>query len=346
MFSLISSRAAAPRPQHFSYAAIAGASLLGLVFPEAALPVLGPLVLAGLLGLGLTHGACDQLVLPALGTVRGSKNAYLVRFAGGYLGLAAVAGLGWWQWPCVAVSVFFLLTVWHWGSADAPVQPGQWLLWLTHSLLRGVLLFAVPLQCWPAEIQHSVNGLLVLAGTTPLATAWFADLTATLGPAVAAGHLLLWGCYVARRETKRWLTDMGEVGLLTGLFVALPPLLGLGIYFVFWHSLQHMLRLNQVFGYSDEESSRLTWVSLGKEVLFFIRRALPSLLPSLLVPAGLYLLLPARLVASDTLLGIAVATAALLTLPHALLVSLALDAPKWQTYSGKSACHSTASASQ
>jgi hypothetical protein len=54
---------------------LAGASLLGLVVPGAALSVLGPLVLAGLLGLGLAHGACDQLVLPAVGLVRGSKVA-------------------------------------------------------------------------------------------------------------------------------------------------------------------------------------------------------------------------------------------------------------------------------
>lgn len=346
MSSFTISRAAAPRALHFSYAAIAGASLWGLAFPGAALPVLGPLVLVGLLGLGLAHGACDQLVLPAVGPVRGSKKAYLVRFVGGYLGLAAVAGLGWWQWPGVAVGLFFLLTVWHWGSADAPAQPGQRLLWLAHSLLRGALLFTVPMQYWPAEIQHSVNGLLVLAGAAPLATAWFAGLAAGLGPAVAAGHLLLWGCYAARRETRRWLTDMGEVGLLTGLFVALPPLLGLGVYFVFWHSLQHILRLNRVFGYSGGASPRLAWVTLGKEVLFFIRRALPSLLLSLVVPAGLYVLLPARLAAGDALLGIAVVTAAILTLPHALLVSLALDSAKWQTSTVESARPNTAGASQ
>jgi Brp/Blh family beta-carotene 15,15'-monooxygenase len=339
------SRAAA-RPQYFSYVAIAGASLWGLLFPGTALLVLGPLVLAGLLGLGLAHGACDQLVLPAVGPVRGSRRAYLVRFVGGYLGLAAVAGLGWWQWPGGAVGCFFLLTVWHWGSADAPAQPGQRLLWLVHSLLRGALLFAVPMQRWPTEIQHSVNGLLVLAGAAPLAPSWFAGLAAGLGPAVVVGHLLLWGCYAAQRETRHWLTDMGEVGLLTGLFVALPPLLALGVYFVFWHSLQHILRLNRVFGYPDGESTRLPWVNLGKEVIFFIRRALPSLLLSLVVPAGLYWLLPARLAAGDALLGIVVVTAAILTLPHALLVSLALDSPKHQVCTSKTTHPNTVSGSQ
>jgi Brp/Blh family beta-carotene 15,15'-monooxygenase len=342
MSSLTSSRAATTGPQHFSYAAIAGASLLGLVVPGAALPVLGPLVLAGLLGLGLAHGACDQLVLPAMGMVRSSKGSYLVQFVGGYLSVAAVAALGWWQWPGAAVSCFFLLTVWHWGSADAPSQPGRRWLWLAHSLLRGVLLFAVPMQSWPAEIQHSVNGLLVLTGAAPLATTWFTNLVAWLGPAVAAGHVLLWGCYAAQREIKRWLTDIGEVGLLTGLFIALPPLLALGVYFVFWHSFQHILRLNRVFGYSGGGSLRLAGAALRKEVTFFIRRALPSLLLSLVVPAGLYGLLPARLAAGDALLGIAVGTAAILTLPHALLVSLVLDAAKWQISHAEVASPSTA----
>jgi len=49
----------------------------------------------------------------------------------------------------------------------------------------------------------------------------------------------------------------------------------------------------------------------------------------------LYLLVPARLAALDTLLGIAVVTAAILTLPHALLVSVALDSGNWRAGKNK-----------
>lgn len=314
----------------FSYLAVAVAGGLGLAFPGVAPAVLGPILLVGLVVLGLAHGACDQLVLPATGQIRRGRRAYLGRFVLGYLGLAAAAGLGWWHWPGVAVSLFFLLTVWHWGSADAPAQPGQLPLWLAHSLLRGTLLFAVPARWWPAEMQHSVNGLLVFAGAAPLATGWFTHAALGLWPLVGIGHLALWACYAKRRDFKRVYTDAGEVLLLTGLFLALPPLLALGVYFVFWHSLQHILRLNRVFGYEALGGPRRAWAALGREVAFFSRRAFPLLVVSLAVPVGLYLLVPARLAALDTLLGIAVLTAALLTLPHALLVSLALDAGNWR----------------
>ena len=326
-----------PLPPYFSYLVVAGASGVGLVFPGAAPAVLGPLLLVGLVVLGLAHGACDQLVLPATGQLRRGQRAYLGRFVVGYLGLAVAAGLGLWHWPGVAVSLFFLLTAWHWGSADAPAQPGRLPLWLAHSLLRGALLFAVPAWWWPAEVQHSVNGLLAVAGAAPLGAAWFARVGLGLWPLVGVGHLALWASYAGRGEGQRACTDAGEVLLLTGLFLALPPLLALGVYFVFWHSLRHMLRLNRVFGYEALGHPRRAWATLGREVSFFIRRAYPLLLVSLAVPAGLYLLLPARLAALDTLLGVAVLTAAVLTLPHALLVSVALDAGNWRTEKNEAA---------
>lgn len=317
---------------YFSYVAIGGASCLGLAWPGAAPVVLGPLLLVGLVLLGLAHGACDQFVLPATGQVRGGRQAYLLKFVLGYLGLAAAAGLAWWCWPGAAVGAFLLLTVWHWGSADAPAQAGQGTLWLLHSVLRGALLFAVPLWWWPAEVQRSVNGLLAFAGAQPLAAAGFAGLARGLGPLVGLGHLALWGYYARQRSPRRWLTDACEVALLTSLLVALPPLLALGVYFVFWHSLQHILRLNRVFGFVAlaRPGQALAWPTLGREIAFFIRRALPILVVSLALPLGLYWLVPPQLAALDKLLRIAVLTAAVLTLPHALLVSVALDSAVWR----------------
>jgi len=319
---------------YFSYIAVAVASCLGLVFPRALPTVLGPVLLIGLVVLGLAHGACDQLVLPAVGQVKGSQRTYLLKFVLAYLGLAVLAGLGWRHWPGATISLFLLLTVWHWGSADAPTQPGQLRLWLLHSILRGSLLFAVPARWWPIEVMHSVNGLLVFAGAAALKAAWF-EVVRGLWPLVGIGHLVLWGYYAKQQQSQRWHTDVWEVLLLTSLFVSLPPLLALGVYFIFWHSLQHMLRLNRVFGYATTRSERMTWASLGKEVAFFIRRASPILVVSLVVPAGLYMVLPPKLAALDTLLGIAVMTAAILTLPHALLVSVVLDSPVWRAGENK-----------
>jgi Brp/Blh family beta-carotene 15,15'-monooxygenase len=303
---------------------------MGLLLPGAVSTVLGPILLIGLVVLGLAHGACDHFVLPAVGQINSSQRSYFPKFVLGYLGLATAAGLGWWHWPGVAVSLFLLLTVWHWGSADAPAQPGQVGVWLAHSVLRGTLLFAVPIRWWPTEVQHSVDGLLLFAGARPLDAALFMRVVNGLWPVVGIGHFILWGYYATQHAAKRWHTDAWEVLLLTILFMTLRPLWALGIYFVFWHSLQHMLRLNRVFGYAASKSHGIAWATLGKEVTFFIRRALPILLVSLAVPAGLYIFLPPKPATVDTMLGMAVIMAAILTLPHALLVSVALDSPVWR----------------
>jgi len=279
------------------------------------------------LGLGLAHGACDQLVLPAHRPVRGPWAGYLRRFVLGYSGLAAAAALAWWRWPGAAVGAFFLLSAWHWGSADAPAQPRR-ALWLAHSLLRGGLLFAAPARWWPAEAQHSVDGLLVLAGAAPLAAGRLAAGAACGWPLVLAGHLALWGGYAARREPHRWRTDAAEVLLLAGLFAGLPPLLALGVYFVFWHSLQHVLRLNRLLGHAAGPAG--PWGALGRELKFFLRRARPLLLVSLAALAALYALAGARRLPPDAWAGLALAATAALTLPHALVVSLVMDAPVWR----------------
>lgn len=330
MPATVSSLASQWSPQHFSYLAVAGASLLGLAWPAAAPAVLGPVLLVGLVLLGLAHGACDQLVLPALAPARRRPGRQMLLFLLGYLGLAAVAGLGWWGWPAGAVAAFFLLTVWHWGSADAPAQPGQRVLWLAHSVLRGTLLFAVPTHWWPAETLHSINGLLTFAGAAPLPAGQFAALATWLWPLAMAGHLLLWARYARQQELSRAAADLSEVGLLTALFVVLPPLLALGVYFVFWHSLQHALRLTRLFGYAAPVGFGPAWLGLGQELLFFIRRALPLLMVSLLALAALYVLLPQQPASRDAWLSIALILAAVLTLPHALLVSLVMDAAKWR----------------
>jgi len=241
-----------------------------------------------------------------------------------------VAAGAWWRWPGAAVGGFFLLTAWHWGSADAPALPGRRALWVAHSWLRGALLFAVPARWWPAETQHSVNGLLAFAGAAPLAAGQLAAWAVRLWPLVLAGHAGLWGCYAAQRQPRRWRTDAGEVLLLTGLFWGLPPLLAGGVYFVFWHSLQHVLRLSPLLGYAAAPGPAGPGRALWHELLFFARRARPLLLVSVAALAAGYALFGWQSGSGNAGLGPALVAVAAVTLPHALLVSLVMDAAKWR----------------
>ncbi|QNE39596.1 hypothetical protein F1C16_08560 [Hymenobacter sp. NBH84] len=311
----------------YSYGAVVVAMGVGLLAPATAAILLGPVLLLGLALLGLAHGACDQLVLPAYHPVRGKAWwLYLVRFLVSYLALAAVVVVGWWLWPSAAVLFFFLLTIWHWGSADAPTQPQRPALWVAHSVLRGTLLFVIPAFAWPAEMLHIINSLLYFTGGQLVTAAVFASAAQGAGWVVLLGHLGLWVGYAKLNEANRWRIDMLEVLLLIGLFVVLPPLLAVGVYFCFWHSLQHVLRLNPLLGYTAPISSRRAkgW-ELMREIGFFVRRSLPILLISLVALAVLYVLFAARLSTSDALVSLALVVASVVTLPHALLVSLVMD---------------------
>lgn len=137
--------------------------------------------------------------------------------------------------------------------------------------MRGGLLFTVPLLRWPAKTRAVVNDLLAVAGAAPLGPVAVGPVGPLLGWGVGAGYLLLWSSYVACRQPRLARTDVLEVLLLTGLLVALPPMLSAGAYFVGWHSLRHVL-----------------------------------------------------------LLSVALLVASVVTLPHAVLVTLGLDAALWR----------------
>ncbi len=319
----------APGPQRYSYAVVLAAVAVGVLAPGWAGRVLGPVLLVGLVLLGVAHGACDQFVVPATHpALARDRGRYWAVFLGGYLGLAAAMGALWWWRPALALALFFGLSAWHWGSGDAPVSRhrGQW---LAHSLLRGALLFAVPLLHWPVETRALINGLLTLAGALPVGAATLAGAARWLGPVVLGGHMLLWLSYCWRGQARLARTDLLEVLLLSGLLIALPPVLAAGVYFVFWHSLRHMLRMNKLMGHFTEAKPVL-WAQLG----FFLRRSVPLLLISLGALAALYGLAWARAASGPALISLALLVASVVTLPHALLVTLGMDAARWRRAKG------------
>jgi Brp/Blh family beta-carotene 15,15'-monooxygenase len=313
-------------PQRYSYAVVLAAGLVGWLAPTWAGWVLGPVLLLGLVLLGVAHGACDQYVVPATHpALARHRGRYWAVFLGGYLGLAAAVGLLWWWQPGLAVAFFFGLSAWHWGSGDAPAARYQ-AQWLAHSLLRGALLFAMPLWFWPVETCTLINNLLTLTGAAPISTLAIDQAADWLGPLVLAGHLVLWASYYLTRQLRLARTDMQEALLLSFLLVALPPLLSSSVYFVFWHSLQHVLRMNTLMGRTPSSSI----AGLRAQLSFFWRQAAPLLAVSVAGLAVLYGMAWARGAAGPALVSLALLAASVVTLPHALLVTLGLDAARWR----------------
>jgi Brp/Blh family beta-carotene 15,15'-monooxygenase len=306
---------------------VLAAGLVGWLAPAWAGWVLGPALLLGVVLLGVAHGACDQYVVPATHPALAQRpGRYWAVFLGGYLGLAAAVGLLWWVWPGLAVAFFFGLSAWHWGSGDAPTAARYRAQWLAHSLLRGGLLFAAPLWFWPTETRTLTNDLLTLTGAVPVSAAALAEPAHWLGPLVLAGHLGLWSSYWLSGQRQLAFTDLLETLLLSFLLLALPPLLSASVYFVFWHSLQHVLRMTALMG-QPVGSER---PALRAQLRFFWRRAAPLLGVSVVGLAVLYGLALARAASGPALVSLALLAASVVTLPHALLVTLGLDAARWR----------------
>jgi hypothetical protein len=73
-----------------------------------------------------------------------------------------------------------------------------------------------------------------------------------------------------------------------------------------------------------------SWAALGAQLGFFLRRSAPLLAISMAALAGLYGLAWARAASGPMLISLALLVASVVTLPHALLVTLGLDAARWR----------------
>jgi Brp/Blh family beta-carotene 15,15'-monooxygenase len=310
----------------YSYLIVSAIIIAKWAFPSVTTMILPIPLLIGMLGLGISHGACDHKIIPIIKPGYQPTNwvhmaRYWLSFLICYLGLAAVViGLWWWV-PTVAVAAFFLLTVWHWGSADAPHTDSK-SQWVLHSVLRGIFLFAVPGVSWPGATADVVNGLLTFAGSTPVSDTLFTQSIIGLWIGLGVGMPILWLRYLRQHHADRVIIDILEIGLLGVLLTVLPPVFSSGVYFVFWHSLQHVRRLNYVMGYEEGHASHQSWLKACK---FFALRAWPLLLVSVLALLGLYGWWAGHAPLATFWLPLALVCASVVTLPHALLVTLVMD---------------------
>ena len=142
---------------------------------------------------------------------------------------------------------------------------------------------------------------------------------------------MLWGSYVRSQQALLARLDLLETGLLSALLVALPPVLAGSVYFVFWHSLQHMLRMNHLMGRANARG----WAGLGRELAFFLRRSAPLLAVSVAALTALYSW--QWTAGAPVLISLALLVASVVTLPHALLVTLGMDAARWHWQAGGTA---------
>lgn len=283
-------------------------------------------LLAGIVLLGLPHGALDHVVPVRQGWAWPRRGAALLGFA---LGYALVAGLYLLLWPLaplVAFWGFLALTVFHWGQGDLHFLESH-LLRARRSrasaalaiAARGGLPIVVPLLAFPESFEHLAH-LAAAAFGRPLAVALFSP-GLLMGLGVLFGLLLV--AYVfdtGRSAASRGAcaSELFEVGLLLVLFSTVPAPLAIGIYFPAWHALRHLGRLLTLRPNDARLVSRGRW---WPPLLALARDLTPLTAVAIAVLAGLYLINAPRVASLEGLVALYLALIAALTLPHALVVA-------------------------
>lgn len=267
---------------------------------------------------GLPHGALDHLV-PARLDRRIPVRRSIAVVVALYALLGGATTVLWRLDPIAGFAAFIGVTWFHWGQGD---------LWLDRArrrdtgcradavltlLVRGALPMLLPLIARPGDY------LGVLRATTGLIdprAADGADLLATV-PVRLAGAIVLAALITAHLVLRRRLRaplggTLAELAVLVAFFSTVPPVLAVGLYFTFWHSVRHIVRLELL---DPDGRSALERGDLLRPLLRFLRDALPVTLCALVLLGAL------AVGVRSAGLGTYLLLIAALTTPHAAVVT-------------------------
>lgn len=320
---------AAIRPVWVVHALLVLPFALGLDVPLVVQYV--PLAASALL-LGLPHGAVDHL---APTRVRGeSPTLRSLLGVGALYGVLGGAYLAAWFLVPVAAFAFFIAMTWaHWGQGDVHAlvalggvdhlrTTGQR---LTTLVVRGGLPMLVPLLLGVEQYREVATLLVGRFGVSAAALAplFRVETRLALGVGFALLTLGTLALGLARAPgglgDSGWRRDAGETGLLWVFFLAVPPVLAVGVYFCLWHSVRHIARLVTL---DDGGGRALREGNTRAALAGFARDAAPLTVVSLVFLAGFYWLVPVRPGTLPETVGLYLVLIAVLTLPHVVVVSL------------------------
>jgi Brp/Blh family beta-carotene 15,15'-monooxygenase len=284
-------------------------ALLALVLPPFSLQQQFWIILVPVAVFGLSHGGADPFILKRL--VGERRQALCLAMLFYFFSSLIFLGLVWF-FPVLALLVFLVLSIWHFGFTDAAYlssSPRPLLTWLCGSLpvlgpVLGHTEQTSELFAWLIGREMSdVYGVLEIVGPL-VAGLWI----------MGFGVLLYRYLYQPGHQTgARVLMELALVG---AALVLLPPLLAFTFYFCFVHSVRHFLsiaenrvghrELKQVLGFLTRQSAPATLGAILLALLAWGTIVLWTPAPSLLVEGVRVMFW-----------GLAA-----LTLPHGFIVSL------------------------
>ena len=208
---------------------------MDLLMELGGLPLSTLAALAAVVLIGLPHGALDGAIANYLGFA--SKPGSLLRFVSIYLAGGIVVLVTWLIAPVLALSIFLLASLFHFGAGDARRDRGY---------QRGVEIMA--------------HGGLIIAGISQMHRG---EVDVIFGYLVGGQTSLIWSlldvvsvftvlavlfCMAKAMVDRTWRGNGVEL-LCTGVVIACtPPLVGFALYFCLVHAVRHFVSLVQVIG--------------------------------------------------------------------------------------------------
>ncbi|WP_410765840.1 Brp/Blh family beta-carotene 15,15'-dioxygenase [Haloferax sp. DFSO60] len=279
---------------------------------------------------GLPHGALDHVTLPReRGTNLSVRSLAVVGLL--YALFATAYAAVWFTAPTLAFVTFLLLTWFHWGTGD--LFPLVLLVERTHldtrlqrvfvATARGAIPLLVPIIAHPVTYREAATAVVQLFDPT-LSLTWLTAPTFRTALGIGFTALTLTALFAGRlgvvdAETRRsWYYDLTETALLILLFVVLPPIVALGVYFPLWHSTRHLARIALL---DDRTAGPLRDGRIGTAALKLGIDAIPMTVGALVIFALLAVAVPTQLGSMQDLADAYLVLLAVFTLPHTIIVT-------------------------
>tara|TARA_B100000965_G_scaffold19023_1_gene14239 strand:+ start:1957 stop:2796 length:840 start_codon:yes stop_codon:yes gene_type:complete len=186
--------------------------------------------LAGIVLIGLPHGALDGAVAMHLGLI--DKFSSMARFVVIYIGLAGLVVGSWIIAPSLSLIVFLTISMLHFGAGDA--KHGEGIMRFAEALAHGGLAIVGISQFHRSEVDE-IFSYLINQDTTMV---WLSINILTVAVIVA-----IIACVSQAAKDVKWSATTLEFLILGVVYALVPPLLGFAIYFCLVHSARHFRQI-------------------------------------------------------------------------------------------------------
>ena len=267
---------------------------MDLVSGLVELGILNLIGLAGIVMIGLPHGAYDGAVAIHLGIIK--RFSSFVKFMIIYVALAALVVTIWMIAPIISLIIFLTISMLHFGAGD--IKNGQGVLGFSEALAHGGLAIVGISQFHRSEVDE-IFSYLINSDTTYV---WLAIDVLTVATIFA-----IITCVLQALNNSKWSVTVLELLLLGIVYAVAPPLLGFAIYFCCVHSARHFRKIYASIKQSVSTTSirnqailftSISWIAAGIAFWMFADFANPG----------------------PTIMRITFIGLAALTVPHMLLI--------------------------